>query len=232
MNVMEKVSEDILSILTECSLFNGLNQDELSEILSGISNQVRTYAKGDLIALAGDEVFFLHIIFRGSVRGEMVDFAGKVIKIEDIIPPRPLAPAFVFGKQNRYPVNIIANDHVEIISIPRDSFLMMMQSSELILRNFVDNVSSRGQFLSNKIKFLSFSTIKGKLAQYLLDLSGKVDSDRLTLPFSQSQLSELFGVTRPSVGRAISEMNQDGIIRSEGKEVILLDKSRLSALLK
>ena len=47
----------------------------------------------------------------------------------------------------------------------------MLQKSEKVLVNFVDIVSSRGQFLSNKIKFLSFTTIKGKLAQYLLDLS-------------------------------------------------------------
>jgi len=229
---MGKVSVDVLSILTGCPLFNGLDQDELSMILSGVSHQMKALAKGELIALAGEEVFFLHIIIRGSVKGEMVDFAGKVIKIEDIASPRPLAPAFLFGKQNRYPVNIIANEKTELISISRDSFLRMMQNSELILRNFVDNVSSRGQFLSGKIKFLSFSTIKGKLAQYLLDLSGKLDSDRLMLPLSQSRLSELFGVARPSVGRAISEMNRDGIIRTEGKQVVLLDKAKLSALLK
>ncbi len=232
MIAMGKVSADVLSILAGCPLFTGLDQDELLMTLSGVSHQKKILVKGELIAQAGDEVFFLHIIIRGSVKGEMVDFAGKVIKIEDIVPPRPLAPAFLFGKQNRYPVNIIANEETELISISRDSFLRMMQSSELILRNFVDNVSSRGQFLSNKIKFLSFSTIKGKLAQYLLDLAGKLDSDRLTLPLSQSQLSELFGVARPSVGRAISEMNQDGIIRTEGKQVVLLDKARLSALLK
>jgi CRP-like cAMP-binding protein len=97
--------------------------------------------------------------------------------------------------------------------------------------NFVDIVSSRGQFLSNKIKFLSFTTIKGKLAQYLLDLSGKSGSHRFLLPSSQAQLSELFGVARPSIGRAMSELNHDGIIRTEGRQVTILDPDGLSALL-
>ena len=72
----------------------------------------------------------------------MMDFAGKVITIEEILPPRPLAPAFLFGKQNRYPVNIVANGEVTILSVPRDDFLKMMQNNEQILRNFVDIVSS------------------------------------------------------------------------------------------
>jgi hypothetical protein len=32
------------------------------------------------------------------VKGEMTDYNGKTIKIEDIEAPRPLAVAFLFGK--------------------------------------------------------------------------------------------------------------------------------------
>ncbi len=229
---MDKTDEKTLSVLQSCPLFLGLREDDLSALLGGSACRLKRFSKGDLVARAGDELFFLHIMIEGSVKGEMIDFAGKVIKIEDIVPPRPLAPAFLFGKQNRYPVNITASEEVEILSIPRDAFLKMMQNNELVLRNFVDILSSRGQFLSNKIKFLSFTSIKGKLSQYLLDLSRKNSSDRVIMPLSQSQLSELFGVARPSVGRAISEMNHDGLIRTEGKQVVLLDRAKLSALLK
>ena len=229
---MENISDEVVSVIATCPLFLGLKAPELSNLLESTSSRVKSYSRDEIVAHAGDQVIFLHVMISGSVKGEMVDFAGKVIKIEDIVPPRPLAPAFLFGSQNRYPVNITANNEVKILSIPGDQFLKMMQTSERVLRNFVNNVSSRGQFLSNKIKFLSFTTIKGKLAQYLLDLAGKAGSDRIILPHSQSQLSELFGVARPSVGRAISEMNHDGIIRTEGKIVELLNKPILSALLK
>lgn len=229
---MGDVSENILSTLILCPLFRGMEGHELAGLISGISCRVRHYEKGEFIAHAGEEVFFMHILIRGSVKGEMVDYTGKIIKIEDIAPPRPLAPAFLFGKQNNYPVNIIANERVELFSIPGDLFLKLMQSSEIVLRNFVNIVSTRGQFLSSKIKFLSFSTIKGKLAQYLLDLTRKTGSDQISMPHSQSQLAELFGVARPSVGRAVSEMNNDKIIRTEGKEVTILDSRKLSALLK
>jgi len=228
---MKNYSEEVVSVLSTCPVFMGLREGELTDLLNKSSSRVRSYSQGEFVAQAGEKVFFLHIIVAGSVKGEMVDFAGKTIKIEDIVPPRPLAPAFLFGNQNRYPVNIAANNEVRILSIPVDEFLKMMQTSERVLRNFVDIVSSRGQFLSNKIKFLSFTSIKGKIAQYLLDLARKTGTDRITMPHSQVQLSELFGVARPSVGRAMSEMNHEGIIRTDGKIVDLLDKPKLSSLL-
>jgi CRP-like cAMP-binding protein len=110
--------------------------------------------------------------------------------------------------------------------------LIILQQSEKVLVNFINIVSSRGQFLSNKIKFLSFTTIKGKLAQYLLDLTAQNGSQSFTLPHSQSQLSELFGVARPSIGRTIGELKQEGILRTEGKRVEILDQARLTNYLK
>jgi CRP-like cAMP-binding protein len=209
-----------------------MSEREISKALSGSSGRIRNFPKDTLIAQAGEEVLHLQIVMEGSVKGEMIDYTGKVIKIEDIVPPRPLAPAFLFGTQNRYPVNITAGGNVKMLSIPRDKFLELLQNSKKVLVNFVDIVSNRGQFLSSKIKFLSFTTIKGKLAQYLLDLSGKSGSLKFSLPSSQAQLSELFGVARPSIGRAMSELNHDGIIRTEGREVTILDPAKLSMLLK
>ena len=222
----------VIELLGESSLFSGMDSRDISAVLSGHKGRIKSYAKGAMIAQAGDEVRSLHILLQGSVKGEMVDFTGKVIKIEDILPVRPLAPAFLFGQQNNYPVNITAGEDAAILSIPRDLFLIMLQGSGKLLENFVGSISSRGQFLSNKIKFLSFTTIKGKLAQYLLDLSAQNASSNFSIPHSQSQLSELFGVARPSIGRAISELNRDGVFRTEGKQFEILDHAGLSSYLK
>ena len=221
----------MIDLLGDCTLFRGMSSTEISSVLSGHLGRIKNYPRDTLIAQAGDEVRFLLILLQGSVKGEMIDYTGKVIKIEDIAPPRPLAPAFMFGSRNRYPVNITSAEETKVLSIPRDSFLLMLQESEKVLVNFINIISSRGQFLSSKIKFLSFTTIKGKLAQYLLDISVQKASESFVLPHSQSQLSELFGVARPSIGRAIGEMNQEGILRTEGKRVVILDQARLTSYL-
>jgi len=42
-----------------------------------------------------------------------------------------------------------------------------------LLVNFLDMISNRSQFLSEKIKFLNFKTIKGKLVNFIMLKAGK-----------------------------------------------------------
>ncbi len=72
------------------------------------------YRSGSLISQSGDPVNSLMIVINGIVKGEMVDYAGRVIKIEDIPAPGALASAFMFGNKNRFPVNVVAVSDGEI----------------------------------------------------------------------------------------------------------------------
>ncbi|QQS51164.1 MAG: Crp/Fnr family transcriptional regulator [Bacteroidota bacterium] len=218
--------------LTHCILFNGLTETQIESKFSGIEVSEKQYTKDELIATYDEECRNLLIVMEGSVKGEMVDFSGKTIKIEDIESVRMLAPAFMFGQNNRYPVSIVANNEVRILSISRDNFLSLLMSEKRILTNYLNSISNRAQFLSNKIRFLSFQTIKGKIAHYLLQVRQKTQSDRFVLPKSHNELSELFGVARPSLSRAMSELAKDGYIHTDGKMIEIADKVGLSSLLK
>ena len=130
----------------------------------------------------------------------MTDYTGKTIKIEDIDAPRPLAAAFLFGQNNQFPVTVIANNDVELLYISKPEFVKLLQKDQRILTNYLNSISSRAQFLTQRIKFLSFKTIRQKIAHYLLELAG--DSLAVVeLPLSQEQLAEFFAVTRPSLAR-------------------------------
>ena len=54
----------------------------------------------------------------------------------------------------------------------------------------------------------------------------------IILPLSQSQLADLFGVTRPSLGRAIRELHNGNIIRADAKSIQILNRSELYELMK
>lgn len=218
--------------IVNCPLFRGLNEDEIKALLEISLHQLKKYKKDDVIAISNEKIISQLSVIEGSVRGEMIDYSGKIIKIEDIEAPRPLAPAFLFGKNNKYPVNIVANKDVVILSFPKSSFVKLLQHEEKVLHNYLDIISNRAQFLSSKIKLLSFQTIKGKMAQYILQIMKKTNNSEIVLPKSQSQLAEMFGVTRPSLGRAIREMDSEGIVKATGKQIVILDKQKLLSLLK
>jgi len=218
--------------LIYCPLFVGLDGETIIGLLNQVQHQILHFKKEEIIAYSGDEVQNQMVVLKGSVKGEMVDFTGKTIKIEDIASPRPLAPAFLFGSQNSFPVNIVANTDVEMLVLPKSSFVQLMQMNETILENFLSLISNRAQFLSKKIRFLSFQSIRGKIAQYLLQALQNKETDVVILDKSQNELAEYFGVARPSLGRAIREMDHEGFIEAKGKQIRILDKRKLSELLK
>jgi CRP/FNR family transcriptional regulator, dissimilatory nitrate respiration regulator len=218
-------------LLSKCPVFKGISEKRAEELMGQIHYQIKSHSKNDVVAIAGEPISHLYIILSGSVKGEMIDYSGKTIKIEDIEAPRPLATAFLFGSENKFPVTVSANNDVKMLAIPISEFLKLLQMDLEILKNYLNSISSRTQFLSHKIHFLSFKTIKEKMAHYLLQKAG----DRyhsVELQNTQQQLADLFGVTRPSLARVLAEMQREKLIIIEKRTVTLLNKQKLNKLLR
>jgi CRP-like cAMP-binding protein len=222
--------EYIFNRLSETNVFKGLKPENIAGLMDGKPFRIREYARDEYIAYSHDICHDMLMVVKGSVRGEMTDFSGKKLKIEDIEAPRPLAAAFIFGRENRYPVDIIANETATILTIPRDVLIYLLQHSQVILQNYLNAISSRTQFLTNRIHFLSLKTIREKIANYLLS-NLKKDSRTVLLNQTQTELADFFGVTRPSLARALSGMEEEGLLRTERREITILDKEKLNKLL-
>jgi CRP/FNR family transcriptional regulator, dissimilatory nitrate respiration regulator len=222
--------ENIFKKLAKTNIFRGISPEELEKLLQGKPFRLKEYARDEYLAFSRDVCNDLLIVVRGSVRGEMTDLSGKKLKIEDIDSPRPLAAAFIFGRENRFPVDIVANEPYTVMIIPRDVLIFLLQNSMVILKNYLNTISSRTQFLSNKIRFLSFKTIKEKMANYIL-AQNESGGKTITLNQSQTELADFFGVTRPSLARALAEMEKDGILRTERREITILNREKLNKLL-
>jgi len=217
------------SLLANAPLFRGLSDAEIETILTEVPHHLRRFRAGSLVAQSGEPVNSMMIVTSGIVKGEMVDYAGRVIKIEDIPAPGSLASAFIFGNRNRYPVNVVAVSDGDLLIIEKSEFLRLLKRNEIILVNFLDMISNRSQFLSEKIKFLNFKTIKGKLAFFILQKAGR-DGTSVNIGMTQSDLAEFFGVARPSVARALGDMEEAGYISARGKSIIIIDREGLAGL--
>ncbi len=217
------------SILLNAPLFSGMILAEIRLVISVTPYRIRNYKPGTIISQSGEPVSAFMMVIDGIVKGEMVDFSGRVIKIEDISASGALASAFIFGSRNKFPVNVVAMTDTSLLIIEKADFIRFLKSNDKLLTNFLDMISNRSQFLTEKIKFLNFKTIRGKFAQYILQVAGP-DKSEIKLAMTQNELSEYFGVARPSIARVIGEMEDEGIIITRGKTLKILDKKRLSEL--
>ncbi len=218
-----------IAILKTAPLFRGLTAKDIEQVVSSVTLRIRKYKAGVLIFHTGDPVDFFIMLISGRVKGEMTDYAGRVIKIEDVSAPGSIAAAFLFGRNNRFPVNVAALTDTSLLMIEKKAFLRILKSNDVVLVNFLDMISNRSQFLSEKIKFLNFKTIREKLAQFILQQTTETKPE-FDLDRTQKDLADFFGVARPSIARALGELEHDGLIMSKGKNIRVIDKKRLADL--
>ena len=221
----------MIPTLVNNPLFRGITPERLLADLEEISFHTRSYKKGEILARQGDVCNRLVILTKGSVRGEMIDYSGRLIKVEDITAPKAIAPLFLFGEQNRYPVEVTANEPTEVIELPKPSVLSLFCKNEQFLENYMNLSANYARTLSDKLFFMSFKTIRQKLASYLLRLYKQQQQTHITLDRSQQELSDYFGVSRPSLARELAHMQEDGLLIADRKHITILQKEQLVRLI-
>ncbi len=213
----------------QCPLFLHLSEKEIDGVLDRAVSEVRELDKGNYVVRQGDTIHFLYLLMDGLVRTEMVTKEGNVLEIEFLEPVRPLAPAFLVATENRFPVDVITMEKSVFYVIPRSFWLKEMMANETLLTNFMKVNSNMTVFLSKKLQMISIKSLKGKLSLYILE-NTTPQNDSFMLRRTQTQLAEYFGVQRPSLARTLGEMIREGMISLYRRELKVLDRSKLEAL--
>jgi len=130
------------TVLIKSPLFRGLMLEELMSVVSSTPYHIRRFKAGSMISQSGEPVNSFMMVIEGVVKGEMVDFSGRIIKIEDIPASGALASAFIFGSRNRFPVNVVAVSDTQLLIIEKDDFLKFLKSNDKILANFLDIIQT------------------------------------------------------------------------------------------
>ena len=211
-------------------MFNGLETEDINSLINSIPHRIKQFSNKEVLAYSGEKVEKAIILLEGKLQGEMIDFAGNSLKIEEMEPPQMIAAAFLYGPQSIFPVNLSAISEGKMLIIYKNDFTQLLSADQRVLNNYLNIVSGKAQFLSRKITFLSFKTIKEKIAYYLLQ-NLKTGNQVVIINQSQKGLAEMLGVARPSLARTISEMEADQFIKWERNQVTILNLKSLQALL-
>ena len=202
--------DNFYKVLVKTSLFSGLTVSKTEKILKRINFQIKSYEKNESIFFRGDSLEHIIIILEGGARGEMQKITGDPITIDYLSPRQVIAPAFIFGSDRTLPVDLISTGKSKLLFLNRQDFLNVLQEDKVLLTNFIDEISNKGQLLSKRIWFNFVNrTISEKLINYI-----KIHHKHGFISFnpSISELAKKFEVTRPSLSREISVLSNKGVL--------------------
>lgn len=206
----------MIDFLKKTNLFHNLSDKEIKGVLEKISCYQKKIRKGEYLAFKGDKIEKYMLVKTGFFITEMAMPTGKIMQVETIKSGREIAPSFIFGKNNEFPVDIYAGEDAEIVYFYKEDLLTLLQSNKKVLTNILNSFSNKTQFLSSKLWF-SNKTIEEKLASYLLQ---NMDGDLVLLKDSIKNIADIFGVSRPSLSRVIASWVEEGILKREKSKIL------------
>ncbi len=221
-------------ILRRVPVFSALTEQQFELVRSRIIE--RHFDAGELVFAEGENCSGLYVVKSGSVRIFKNSPGGReqVLSIDG--PGSSVAELPVFDGGN-YPASAQAVTEATMLFYSKQDFhALCMQYPEVGLK-VLAVVGARLRRLVGIIEELSFTTVRHRLAALLARLArteGKKTAQGIefTLPSTNQDIAAQIGTVRELVSRNMSRFQSEGLLRIEGRTVIIPDLKKLLEELK
>lgn len=210
-----------INFLLGIPLFNVFENAELYTLLERES-LIQSFTSNQIIYLQNEKAYTMDIILGGSVNIQNIDEKGNILSIAVLEAGDMLGGNLIFSDKNEYPMTIIAKSDVKLLRIRKNTILDLCQTNKDFLVNLLSIFSDKALVLTSKIHSLSKKTIREKIMEFLSFEINRQKSNTVILPLSKKELSERFGVERPSLQRELRKMKEEDIIDYDARTITLL----------
>ena len=221
------MEQRVLNALTKCPLFAGMAPVEIEIAMAGVTYSIVNYDSHDIYALTGMPCKTLDIVIRGVLVCRMSSLSGKQVEVSRLHEGNLVAPAFILGKDTNMPVGVETDTDVTVLRMQKTVFHHLIGTHEQIRDNFIRVLSNINAFLTHRMRILSLFTVKEKVAYLLLELAGEQGSNVIHLSRSRQEIADSFGIQKFSLLRVLSDFVKAGAISINGREVTILDRTKM-----
>jgi CRP/FNR family transcriptional regulator, cyclic AMP receptor protein len=218
-------------MLAKVPIFSGLAENELGFLVQRAVP--RHYAPGEIVFGEGESCSGLYVVESGHVRIFKSSVAGRehVLSIDG--PGSSIAELPVFDGGN-YPASVAALDEATLLFISKQDFQALCLTHPQVALKVLRVVGARLRRLVGIIEELSFTTVRHRLASFLLRQAQKEgkrteDGVEVSLPASNQELASQIGTVRELVSRNLSRLQAQGLLHVEGRSIVIRDLKALEA---
>jgi CRP/FNR family transcriptional regulator len=228
---MPKTTISRLPALKRVPLFSALSERELQFLAERAV--AHRYAAGELVFSESDPCEGLYVIESGTVKifQNSADGREQILGIERAGSSLGEVPVFDGGP---HPVSADASSEAVLLLIRKEDFRSLCLKHPDVPLKLLEVLGRRQRHLVNLVNELSFSTVRGRLAAYLLRrarLEGERTPGgvRFTLQANNREIAARIGTVRDLVSRNLGRLQAEGLIQLEGRSVTVPDLAALEA---
>ena len=221
---------DPYTVLSKVALFADLSEEELKALAH---RTVKHHVKaGDIIFTEGDPCQGFYVVESGEVKIFKTAASGReqVLTVDRAGNSIAEIPVFDGGP---YPASALATMDTTLMFVSKRDFRTLILEHPEVGLKVLKNVGSRLRRLVALIEELSFTTVRSRLVMVLVRLARTEGAHtargtEITLPSNQ-EIAAQIGTVRELISRNLSRLQVEGLVRLDGKHVIVPDVDALAA---
>jgi CRP-like cAMP-binding protein len=229
--MISAMSIDKIAALKRTVLFKELDDTTLNLVAEYAVP--RHYRKDETLFLAGEEAHGLFVIVNGSVRAfrESVDGREQVIHVERAGATVAEVPVFDDGP---YPSTVAAEEDTDTLFLDKSDVRQLCLQHPAIPMAAIRVLASRLRHCAELVEALSLKEVGQRVARFLVSEArshGEPTNDGICLTLTQTnqQIAARVGSVREVISRALSRLQNDGLIILEDRKLTIPDIEALSS---
>ena len=216
--------------LQELELFQGLTKEELDRSLDCSRSREAEFERDGYIFTPGEKPRWLYLILSGIVVLEQSNAAGRQTYAEQLRERQQFGVIDLFLEREYYTYSARAKTSVRVLEVSKHFFYGTCQKNcahhNKILFNMMRIFAEEAEKNAKTIKLLTCGSLRQRIALYLLQNCR--DKNRVEMDMNREELAASLNAARPSLSRELSQMQEEGILKLDGRHsILILDESRL-----
>ncbi len=195
---------------------------------------VLTFAAGQTVFYEGHACLGLYLLCRGKVKLTRSSSQGQRHIVGILSAGRLLDPqAFRPGAVHETTCDTLEPSQVGFIE--RTAYLALLQRDPSLAIRLIQWLGDEIRKGLGHVDLLAFKTARQRLAGLLADLAERFGRQaglagepvEIGVCLKREELAELAGITLETAVRVLGALRQDGLVRLDGRRIVLLDRPRL-----
>lgn len=207
-------------------IFNSLTKEERQEVAA--ITTAKTYEKGDLVYMAGEQAGKLYVLHTGRVKISRINVSGK----EQVI--RVVGPGEFMGELSLFS-SLPMTDNGEALErctmclIEGAKLKELMKKYPSIAFKIMEELSQRLEKAEHLIETLNLNTVEQRLARSLLRMT--MGRREVILEMTKGDFASQLGMSQETLSRKLSAFQEQGLIVLKGQRGIeIVDREGLAAI--
>lgn len=224
---------ELEQFLKDVSLFRNAPTRALE--IASQALQPRTFKPDTVLFQEGDKGEVLYILKEGIVKLFKIDLEGHEKTLAILKPPEFFGEMALLGEQGRSATALAIRETL-VYLLFKDDFQNLIREYPSISMNVASTLSERLYGMNDEAQVLSYKDAQGRVAYVILRLywGGLIefnDEGTPLLRLTHQELASLAGTSRETVTRALKALEEEKVIRTRPKEVIIVDPEGLEEIL-